>query len=84
MKKTEEYAIAVAESIMGLFKDEEDGGNMIYHYDLEKINATDFFTGMIKGCNIVFAQLTDQQKNNLEFTHLCNHLIVQDLLENKK
>jgi hypothetical protein len=83
-KKTQEYAIAVAESIMGLFRDEEENGNMLYHYDLDKIDATDFFTGMIIGCNIVFGQLTEQDKNNLEFTYLCNQLIVQQMLEDKE
>lgn len=84
IKKTDEYAVMVADAIMGLFRDEEDGGNVLHHIDIEKVNGTEFITGMIKGCNVVFQQLTQDQKNNLEFTYLCNQLIVQDLIDRNK
>lgn len=83
MNKKEEMAIAVADSILSLFRDEEDGGNPNFHYKLEDIDATEFFTAMVIGCNFVFHQLTKIEKSNLEFTYLCNQLIVQDLLKNK-
>ena len=35
MNKKEEMAIAVADSILSLFGDEEDGGNPNFHYKLE-------------------------------------------------
>jgi len=84
LTKTDEYALAVADSILSLFKDEEDGGNPIYHYKLDEIDATKFFTGMVKGCGYVYNRLTGDNKNFLEFTYLCNQLIVQDILEDKK
>lgn len=81
MDKKEEMAIAVADSILSLFRDEEDGGNPNFHYELAEIDATEFFTSMVMGCNFVFNQLTNSEKNGLEFTHICNQLIVQDMLE---
>jgi len=78
--KTEEYAMAVADSIMSLFRDDEDG-NPHYHYDMEEIDATKFFTGMVMGCAYVFNKLTGEEKNFLEFTHICNQLIVQHMLQ---
>lgn len=83
MNKKDEMILAVADSILSLFRDEEDGGNPSFHCDLTKIDATEFFTSMIKGCNLVFNELTKMKKNSLEFTHICNQLIVQDMLQNK-
>jgi len=48
------------------------------------MDATAFFTGAIQGLNYMFNKFTGEQKNSLEFTHLCNRLIVQDLLKDKK
>lgn len=83
MNKQEEMAIAVADGILSLFRDEEDGGNPNFHYKLEDIDATEFFTAMIIGCNIVYCTLTGNEIDNVSFTHLCNQLIVQDMLKNK-
>lgn len=79
---TAEYTMAITESILSLFKDEDDGGNSHYRYDLDKIDATKFFTGMVMACAYVFNKLTDDDKNFLEFTHLCNQLIVQHMMTN--
>lgn len=83
MNKQVEMAIAVADSILSLFRDEEDGGNPNFHYKLEDIDATEFFTAMVIGCNIVYRTLTSNEIDNISFTHLCNQLIVQDMLKNK-
>lgn len=84
MTKKEQYAVAIADGILSLFRDEEDGGNPNFHYKLSEINATDFITSMVMGCNIVFERLTSIEKNNLEFTHLLNQLVFQDALESKE
>lgn len=83
MNKKEEMAIAVADGILSLFRNEEDAGNPNFHYKLEDIDATEFFTAMVIGCNLVYAKLTGNEIDNISFTHLCNQLIVQDLLKNK-
>lgn len=82
--KADEYAIAVADSILSLFRDEEYGGNINFHYDLTQIDATEFFTGMIMGCNLVFNKLTGEKMNMLDFTNLVIKLIVQHLLGEKE
>jgi hypothetical protein len=76
------YAAAVADTIASIFKNEEDIN--ITHYDLDTINATEFFTGAITGLGILYNQLTGDDKNSLQFTHLANQLIVQDLLRKAK
>jgi hypothetical protein len=81
--KTQEYSAAVADAIAALFREDEDA-NPHYHFNLDTIDATAFFTGAIMGLNFIFKRFTGQQKNNLEFTHLCNQLIVQDLLKDNK
>ena len=83
MNKKDKMALAIADSILSLFRDEENGGNPNFHYDLSEIDATEFFTSMVMGCNFVFNELTKSEKNNLEFTYICNQLIVQDILQNK-
>jgi len=77
----ERYAAAITDAILSLFKDEEDGGNSVYHFKLDEIDATKFFTGMVVGCCYVFNKLTGDNKSYLEFTHICNHLIVQELIK---
>jgi hypothetical protein len=81
--KTQQYTMAVADAVASLFRDDEEG-NPHYHFNLDTIDATAFFTGAIMGLNFMFQRFTGQKKNNLEFTHLCNQLIVQDLLKDKK
>lgn len=81
MSKREEYAVAIADAIMGLFRDEENGGNQNFHFNPHEIDATVFITSMVMGCNIVFGKLTQDDRNNLEFTYLLNQLVVQDMLE---
>lgn len=81
MDKREEIIIAIAQGIMSIF-DEESSSD--FHYELKEIDATHLFTDMIKACRFVYEQLTGNETDNLEFTHICNRLIVQDLLENKE
>ena len=85
MKKTttDQYALAVADAITSLFRDDGEVSPS-YHFDLDAVDATAFFTGAIMGLNCMFQRLTGQDKNHLDFTYLCNQLIVQDLLKNKK
>ena len=80
MKQHDEYAVAIADAIMTLFKDEEHGGNLDYHFNLSEIDATDFFTSVVTGCNLIFNSFTGTEKSNLEFTYLLNQLVVQDLI----
>lgn len=83
MRKQDEYAVAIADAILSLFRNEENDGNPYYHFDLNTIDATEFITSMVAGCNLVFQKLTQVEKNNLEFTYLLNQLVVQSMLNDK-
>lgn len=77
MSEQERYLLAVNQALVSLF--EKDNEN--HQFDLNKIDATQFFIGLIKGCGMFYNKLTNDDKNFLEFTYLCNQLIVQDLLK---
>jgi hypothetical protein len=83
LNKTEEYALYVSDAIKGLFMDEEERAPMPT-LKIEEIDATKFFTGAIIACNLVFNQLTGQNKNYLELSHIANQLIVQEIMESKE
>jgi hypothetical protein len=72
-----QMVMAVVGQVNELFDPESEN----HRYDLENIDLTQFLIAYIKAGNFLFTRLTGQDKNNLEFTHLANQLIVQDLLE---
>lgn len=71
---------AIATNIMNVFNDENETG---MHIELNETDGTELITDMVKAMNLVFQKITGDSKDNLEFTYLCNHLIVQDSLEKK-
>lgn len=76
MSGCDNSTIRVVESLKELLKEEADvkGGS-------ENVDLTAFFTSAIKGLSLLYNYVTGDAKNFLEFTHLANYLIVQDLLE---
>ena len=83
--KNIEYASQISEAIKNLFRDEE---NQVPAYiDLKGLedgeNGEEFFIGYLKAGTLIFNELTNGDKNNLEFTHILNQLCVQDLLKDK-
>lgn len=86
MKKidqTDQYTLIVAESIVNIFKDEEERTPVV-KIDLETVDGTKFITSLIMACNYVYNKLTGQEVNSLGFTHLANQLIVQYLMDANK
>ncbi|HZG81226.1 MAG TPA: hypothetical protein VEZ13_10705 [Brevibacillus sp.] len=77
--KNEMYAFAVNNALMDLFDPDSEN----HQFTLDEVDATEFFIGLVKGCGMVYNKLTGDQKNFLQFTHLCNQLIVQDMLAKK-
>ena len=69
---------AIAINTMNVFNDENETG---MHVELNETDATELITDMVKAMNLVYKKLTGDFKDNLEFTHLCNHLIFQDALK---
>ena len=84
-EKNIEYASLINSAIFNLFRNEEE--QEYCHLEFKELtennNCTEFFIGFLKAGTVIFNELTDSNKNNLEFSHILNHLCVQDLLNNK-
>ena len=63
-----------------MFKDDEEDDTTT-KFDLDKIDATEFFTGAFMALCLLFNKLTNQEKNYLEMTYIFNQLIVQHMQE---
>lgn len=72
--------IAVIHDHLSKLLDPEDE---CFEYDLEKVDATALFTSMFQAQAMLYNGLTNSDMNFLEFSHLCNQLVVQDMLERK-
>ncbi len=81
MIKRDEIIMGIAQGIMSIFDDESSND---FHFKLDELDPTELFTDMVKACNFVYGQLTNNESSNFEFTHICNQLIVQDILEAKE
>lgn len=83
-EKNIEYASLINSAIFNLFRGDENQEPC--HLRLEELeiddNCTEFFIGFLKAGTLLFNELTGSNNNNLEFTHILNHLCVQDLLKN--
>lgn len=78
------YAQEIISSISNLFKDIDEEKSYCY-IDTKEFeegdNLTQFFIGYLKAGTVLYNQLTGNQTNNFEFTHILNQLCVQDLLK---
>lgn len=80
MEKELGYTQAIIEAVNSLFDEESE----LQKYEgWDKVDLTSFFTAYIMAGNYMFNTLTGDDKNNLEFTHLVNQLIVQYMLRDK-
>ena len=84
LTKNEYYAEQILTAMNNLIHNEE---NQIFCYvDIKELakdnNLTEFFVGYLKAGTLMFNEFTGEDKNNFEFTHILNHLCVQDLLNN--
>ena len=83
IEKNIEYASLINSAIFNLFRNDEE--QEYCHLELDELNkndnATEFFIGYLKAGTVIFNELTGQDRNNLEFTHILNQLCVQDLLK---
>lgn len=80
LNKEQEFALEIGEQISGLF----DKDNENYRYDLEKIDLTKFFTGIIIAGSMFYQNVTDEKGDLMDYQNINNRLIVQYLLENGK
>lgn len=70
--------------IVGAINELFDEESHLKQLDWNKIDLTQFFTAYITAGSLIFNEVTNGDKNSLEFTHLANQLIVQDMLEKGK
>lgn len=85
LERNEYYTEQILTTLNNLIHDED---NQTYCYvSIEELiqddNLTEFFIGYLKAGTYMFNEFTGDNKNILEFTHILNHLCVQDLLEHK-
>jgi hypothetical protein len=74
-----QMTLNIVEAVNTLFDEESE----MKRYDLPKLDLTQFFTAYVQAGTYIYNKLTEEDKNSLEFTHLANQLVVQDMLEKK-
>lgn len=83
MEKKIEYMAAILEVLLSLFRDQDEDGHPIYHFELEHVDATALFTALTFASAELYKRLTQDDKGALEYTHIANQLVVQELLKDK-
>ncbi len=79
MKLTEEerYAKEIFEILTETFS----GENPQIKWDIDEIDATAWFTGLVKASTVIYNHLTDDNKNFFEWTQLSQSLILQSMMK---
>ena len=78
-----EKIINFMEAIKNAYRSEENQVP-VEQMKLDDDNLTEDFTAMAYALNVIFNQATGQDIDIVDFTHLLNKLVVQDLLEQKE
>lgn len=76
----DQYAGEIAELILQAFDKESEE----QRWDINKIDATAWFTGLVKASAYIYNKLTDDDKNLIEWTHLSHNLVIQHMMEKDK
>lgn len=79
-----QYAPAIIAALTDLFRDEPDKEAHLFHFDLEQIDATAFFTAIPIAVNYVMNSLTGNEGDALEGTYTMNRLIAQHNIQRAK
>lgn len=77
--KDERYALEIYTHIMDGFTDEYEN-----KWDLNKIDATAWFTGLVKASGMVFNKVTNNEQSFIEYTHTCQNLLIQNMMERRE
>lgn len=75
-----QYTLNLVGAINGVFDEESE------HFlgELDEIDATQFFTAILSATTYVFNELTGEDKNLIEMTHVLNSLAVQSVVTKAK
>ena len=80
-KNQMQYYAKIAGALNSIFDKESE-----YYIDLysEEFNANDFFHVLATRVpQLIFAKITNNELDPLEFNHVCNKLIMQDRMDKK-
>jgi hypothetical protein len=80
LTEEQEFAVEIGSAVAQLFDKESE----IYRYDLDKIDATAFFTGYIIAFSTHFNTLTGNSGDLIDSVNIANRLAFQYLQENGK
>lgn len=78
--KHEAYTFKLVSAITSTF--DEDSEHFIA--TTEELDATEFFTSILTATTYVFNELTGDNKNNVEMTHVLNGLAVQQAVKSSE
>lgn len=78
----EEKVINFVAAFINAYRDEENR-EPVQKMELNDDNLTEDFTAMIYALNMFFDEVTGQEVDVFDFTHVINKLVVQHLLKRK-
>ncbi len=76
LTQDEQYAAVIHDTILTMFEE----GHENYCYDIEKLDATAFFTGYVLALGVLFSTLANEEIDVVEVIHKANQLVIQYLL----
>ena len=79
----DEKVINFIAAFINAYRDEENR-EPVQKMQLNDDNLTEDFTAMVYALNMFFDEVTGQQVDIIDFTHVLNKLVVQHLLEQKE
>lgn len=71
-------------ALQDIYKDEDDRESWNLHIKFQEDNLTEDFTAMFYAMYMLYTRLTGDDEDVFGFTHLCNRLVFQKLLENRE
>jgi hypothetical protein len=80
MKDEQRYAVQIADTLKQMFDEDSE----IHAFDLEEIDATKYFTGMVLASCLIFNDLTGRKMDLIDFTHVQNKLVIQYIMDKKE
>ncbi len=84
MKEFENKALYFNMALKEVYIDEENRGlPEIPKMELKSETLTEDFTAMLYGMSVLFSEITGNDCDIIEFTHVLNKLAIQHLLEEK-
>ncbi len=78
----ERKALIFATNLKNAYKGEEDS-EWVGGIELKEEALTEDFTAMLYGVYVMYKNLTEDDVDFIGFTHLCNRLAIQHLMEPK-